>query len=80
MQIKKDFFVKNRMYSIILSDMSMWNLAHRHAFCYKSAKKLAYIPKKLYLCARIIVLKRNEIDRHRKHVLAFAAEIICPGW
>jgi hypothetical protein len=25
MQIKKDFFVKNRMYSIILSDMSMWD-------------------------------------------------------
>jgi hypothetical protein len=31
MQIKKDFFVKNRMYSIILSDMSMWELAHKHA-------------------------------------------------
>ena len=28
MQIKKDFFVKNRMYSIILSDMSMWELAN----------------------------------------------------
>ena len=31
MQIKKDFFVKNRMNSIILSDMSMWELAHKHA-------------------------------------------------
>ncbi len=31
MQIKKDFFVKNRMYSIILSDMSMWELVHKHA-------------------------------------------------
>ena len=31
MQIKKDFFVKNRMYSIILSDMSMWELARKHA-------------------------------------------------
>ena len=25
MQIKTDFFVKNRIYSIILSDMSMWD-------------------------------------------------------
>ena len=31
MQIKKDFFVKNRIYSIILSDMSMWELVHKHA-------------------------------------------------
>ena len=30
MQIKKDFFVKNRINSIILSDMSMWELAHGH--------------------------------------------------
>ena len=36
MQIKTYFFVKNRIYSIILNDMSMWELAHRHArsdFC-----------------------------------------------
>ena len=31
MQIKKDFFVKNRIYSIILSDMSMCELVHKHA-------------------------------------------------
>ena len=31
MQIKMDFFVKNRIDSIILSDMSMWELAHKHA-------------------------------------------------
>ena len=31
MQIKMDFFVKNRINSIILSDMSMWELAHKHA-------------------------------------------------
>ena len=31
MQIKTDFFVKNRIYSIILSEMSMWELAHKHA-------------------------------------------------
>ena len=30
MQIKTDFFVKNRINSIILSDMSMWELAHGH--------------------------------------------------
>ena len=29
MQIKMDFFVKNRINSIILSDMSMWELAHK---------------------------------------------------
>ena len=31
MQIKTDFFVKNRINSIILSDMGMWELAHKHA-------------------------------------------------
>ena len=31
MQIKKDFFVKNRIYSIILSNMSMWELVYKHA-------------------------------------------------
>ena len=38
--------------------------------------KLGQLKKNTYLCARIIVPKRNEIDRHHKHVLAFTAETV----
>ena len=58
-----------RLFRTIISHKIVTNLV-------KVPHIFAYVGFFLYLCARIIVLKRNEIDRHHKHVLAFTAEVI----